>query len=265
MGFKNSWSARHACSGSHSGFLLECLWMEDPEKVKRRSNALYLPTLNMLVILLIPLLLVLGSVRLLVTDQYLAFEYGKASFPLDLYGFDQSQRMDYASSNFHYVRKNLPVEFLQSQELGSQQLYNEREVKHMQDVQNVYQITWRLWLVSLGLFGLAVLGHLHRRVTWPDLGKSLILGGLLTTGLITLIGLLAVIAWQAWFLAFHQVFFAAGTWVFDPSDMLIRLFPEKFWFDAALTISGLSLAGGLAAALFGVGLRKLDGRLRPEN
>jgi hypothetical protein len=32
---------------------------------------------------------------------------------------------------------------------------------------------------------------------------------------------------------------------------LIRLFPEKFWFDAALTISGLSLAGGLLFALIG--------------
>jgi hypothetical protein len=29
------------------------------------------------------------------------------------------------------------------------------------------------------------------------------------------------------------------------------LFPEKFWFDAALTISSLSLAGGLLLVLAG--------------
>jgi hypothetical protein len=39
--------------------------------------------------------------------------------------------------------------------------------------------------------------------------------------------------------------------MFNYSDTLIRLFPEKFWFDAALTISGLSLLGGLLLALTG--------------
>ena len=42
------------------------------------------------------------------------------------------------------------------------------------------------------------------------------------------IGLLAVVAWQAWFVAFHEVFFAPGSWTFNYTDTLIRLFPEKF-------------------------------------
>jgi integral membrane protein (TIGR01906 family) len=70
-------------------------------------------------------------------------------------------------------------------------------------------------------------------------------------GLISAVGALAIAAWRVWFVAFHQVFFAPGTWTFNTSDTLIRLFPEKFWFDAVLTISGLSLAGGLLLALVG--------------
>jgi integral membrane protein (TIGR01906 family) len=59
----------------------------------------------------------------------------------------------------------------------------------------------------------------------------------------------AVVAWDTFFTAFHQLFFAGGTWVFAYSDTLIRLFPEQFWFDAALTVGGLTLLGALALLL----------------
>jgi hypothetical protein len=42
--------------------------------------------LKSLIALLIPLVLVLGSARLLATDMYLTFEYGKDGFPADAYG-----------------------------------------------------------------------------------------------------------------------------------------------------------------------------------
>jgi integral membrane protein (TIGR01906 family) len=212
--------------------------------------------MKILIIVLIPLLLVLGSVRLLVTDQFLAYEYSKGSFPSDPFGFDRSQRIEYAGSNFRFVRENKPIEFLADQRLGEAPLYNSRELKHMQDVQDVYQVAWRVLQLSLGLFALAILFFIRRRETWPELGKALITGGLLTTGLIAVIGLLAVVAWQTWFIIFHQIFFEVGTWSFELSDTLIRLFPEKFWFDSALTISGISLAGGLAFALTGKILKR---------
>jgi len=73
---------------------------------------------------------------------------------------------------------------------------------------------------------------------------------------VALIGGLAVVAWQVWFVAFHRVFFAAGTWTFEYTDTLIRHFPERFWFDAALTLAAISLAGGLLAAWIGRGLER---------
>jgi uncharacterized membrane protein len=54
-----------------------------------------------------------------------------------------------------------------------------------------------------------------------------------------------------WFVAFHQVFFAAGTWTFEYSDTLIRLFPNRFWFDAALTIAGLTTGAGVLVSSVG--------------
>jgi integral membrane protein (TIGR01906 family) len=211
--------------------------------------------LKIVVDLLLPILLVVGSVRLLVTDQYLALEYNKADFPSDPFGFDNAQRLAFAAANFRYVREAQPIETLANQRLGDSPLYNNRELKHMQDVQNAYQAIWRLWQIAVAVFALAALALGWRADTRPALIDAFKWGGLLTGGLIATVGLLAVVAWRVWFVAFHQIFFAPGTWMFNYSDTLIRLFPEKFWFDAAMTISGLTLIGGLLFAWVGWRLR----------
>lgn len=216
--------------------------------------------LKYLITLLIPFLLVLGVVQVLFTNQYLQFEYSKNSFPADPFGFDQAQRLEYASANVRWIREGQPVEALAGQRLGDQPLYNQRELKHMQDVQDVFLVTRRIWHLALGLLVLVMVLSLWRTRILTELAQGLKIGGLLISGLVAGIGLLAVIAWQFWFVAFHQIFFAPGSWTFNTSDTLIRLFPEQFWFDAALTISLLSLIGGLGLALLG---RYIQGRVQP--
>jgi integral membrane protein (TIGR01906 family) len=187
----------------------------------------------------------------LVTDQYLEFEYGKTDFPADPFGFDQAQRLALASANFRWVREGQPAEALASQWLGDQSLYNPRELKHMQDVQDVFLFTRRVWHLALGLLVLIVTLSLWRKENLLELVQGLKIGGLLVVSLVAMVGFLAVIAWQIWFVAFHQIFFAPGSWTFNPSDTLIRLFPERFWYDAALTISSINLLGGFTMALIG--------------
>jgi len=224
--------------------------------------------LKLLIACLLPLALVGSAVRLLVTAPYLTFEYGKTDFPPDPYGFDQAQRLTYASANFEYVRQSQPIEALANQQLDGSPLYNERELSHMQDVQNVYQSVWRLWQIALVLILLAAIALARRAETRDGLAAAIQWGGLLAAALVAVVGLLAVVAWRLWFVAFHQIFFAAGTWTFNYSDTLIRLFPEKFWFDAAMTLSGLTLIGGLLAALIGwlwrEGVRAASTHIQPS-
>jgi integral membrane protein (TIGR01906 family) len=207
--------------------------------------------LKLLVSLLVPLLLVLGAVQVLATDPYLDFEYGKAGFPPDPYGFDRAQRLEFASATLRWVRQGPPIEALAAMSLGDRPLYNQRELKHMQDVQDVFLVTRRVWHFAIGLFILIGLFITYRNENLLELAQGLKIGGLLAAGLVALIGLLAVLTWQVWFVVFHQVFFDPGTWTFNNSDTLIRLFPERFWYDAALTLSGLSLTGGVGTALIG--------------
>jgi integral membrane protein (TIGR01906 family) len=209
-------------------------------------------SLRLLIIsLLVLLVLVLGAVQVLVSDQYLEFEYGKTNFPIDPFGFDQAQRLAFAAANFRWVREGQSIEALAGQKSGDQPLYNPRELKHMQDVQDVFLFTRRVWHLALGLLVLIVSLSLWRKENLLELVQGLKIGGLLVVGLVAVVGLLAVTAWQVWFVAFHQIFFAPGSWTFNSSDTLIRLFPERFWYDAALTLSGLSLIGGLGYPLMG--------------
>ena len=206
--------------------------------------------LKFIFILTLPLFLLLGSVRLLAGDQYLAFEYGKSNFPPDLYGFTPSQRLTIASANLRFVREDLAIDALSSQVFDGEPVYKARELSHMLDVQKVYQTVWRVWQVIVLLILLTgfLLWRFSDRIILPSAIQA---GGLLTSGLILALGLLAVVAWRGWFTIFHQIFFAPGSWLFEYSDTLIRLFPIKFWFDSALTLFSVSFIEGLLLALIG--------------
>ena len=218
--------------------------------------------LKILLVLLIPILLIFGSARLLATDTYLAFEYGKTSFPLDSYGFTSEQRFELASTNFHYVRAHLPYNTLSKQTLNGTSVYNSREVSHMADVRLVFQVILRVWHIAFFLF--LLLGFIFWQTgERKPFASALQSGGLLTSGIILAIALLAIFAWQTWFELFHRFFFVSGSWLFSYSDTLIRLFPEKFWVDATLMISVLSFIGGLLLILIGrqwrIAIEKLHG------
>ena len=206
--------------------------------------------LGTLIILCLPLLIMLGSVSLLATDQYLAYEYGKTGFPPDSFGFTDQQRFILASTNIHYVYAHLPNDELSKQTLNGVPVYNPREVSHMADVQAVFQSVSRVWQAAFALFLLLgfVLWRNGERIALASAIRS---GGIVTSGLVLSIALLALFSWQAWFDLFHRLLFKEGSWLFDYSDTLIRLFPLKFWSDATFTITAFSLVGGLLMALIG--------------
>ena len=206
--------------------------------------------LRVFLILLLPIVIITAAVSRLVTDQYLSFEYSKASFPPDSFGFTKQQRFILASTNIHYVRAHLPSDELSKHTVNDVPVYTSREVSHMADVRAVFQSLFQVLrgalvlLVSIGL----ILWQKKERLV---LSYALQWGGLLTCGVILLIAVLASFAWQSWFSAFHFFFFEPGSWLFSYSDTLIRLFPVKFWFDATLTISLLGFVGGLLMVLIG--------------
>jgi uncharacterized membrane protein len=60
--------------------------------------------------------------------------------------------------------------------------------------------------------------------------------------LFVVLALSSAFLWSTFFVKFHELFFADGTWTFSPTSGLIRLYPEYLWFSVGLTITGGALA-----------------------
>ncbi|HLU09333.1 MAG TPA: DUF1461 domain-containing protein, partial [Oceanobacillus sp.] len=116
-----------------------------------------------------------------------------------------------------------------------------------QDVKTVTQIAFAVAVVS-GLLALASAVYLYSR-SRTTLRKSLFQGSILTLAIVAAIIIVGILNWNYFFTLFHTLFFESGTWYFLYSDSLIRLFPEQFWFDAALTIGTFTVLGALVTLL----------------
>jgi integral membrane protein (TIGR01906 family) len=76
-------------------------------------------------------------------------------------------------------------------------------------------------------------------------------GSGITLALTLALGLGAFLNFNQLFLQFHLISFANEFWLLDPTkDYLIMLFPQGFWYDAALFCGGITT--GLAVILGGV-------------
>jgi hypothetical protein len=124
--------------------------------------------------------------------------------------------------------------------LGGAPLLSDGERAHLVDVGGLLRT-----VLGAGVGGLLLLGFARlRRRTWLRAaardGAMLIAGGALAAAAAF------ALAFDATFSFFHGLFFAAGTWSFNPAtDRLVQLYPERFWILAALlfcvTLAAISL------------------------
>lgn len=229
--------------------------MSNPTATPEQKHPLYASLLHGLILLAVPALLVIGSIRLVMTPLFLQFEYTRAGFPMDFYGFSTEDRLQYGPLGIEYLLNGEDISFLGELTLPGDlcypprppeitcPMYNEGELRHMADVKAVTQATY-LAGVLISIFTAAGAFVLWRQPTLRyHLRFALMQGALLTLALIFTIVLLALAAWEFFFDTFHELFFAPGTWRFYFSDTLIRLYPEQFWLDAVITIGVLTTVG----------------------
>jgi integral membrane protein (TIGR01906 family) len=120
-----------------------------------------------------------------------------------------------------------------------QPLFNERELAHMDDVQALMHLVFRVQALALGYVGLYALGGLAlgRRAYLPLAAKVLVAGAGLTLGIIGVLGALAATDFADLFVQFHLLSFSNDLWLLDPrTDNLLRLFPQEFFLDAAMRV-----------------------------
>jgi integral membrane protein (TIGR01906 family) len=225
----------------------------------QKRNPILSRILRFSIQLLVPILLILTSVRLLIVtaNTWIPLEYRTPGFPDDPYGFTLEDRLKWSKVDVAYLLNDAEIDYFDQFQLDTgEPMHNERELIHMEDVKILVQNTWfafRLGLILL-LFLLIVLGWDQGfSAIWEVIRTGAKWGLVLLLLLVIGIG----ISFGVLFVGFHQIFFESGTWVFKYSDTFIRLYPERFWRDVFILLAGITaIQSGLVYWLAGLFIRR---------
>ena len=94
-------------------------------------------------------------------------------------------------------------------------------------------------------FGLAVLVGIVVLILarWRSRGapwfwRSMRMSTSVLIGAVIVLGGVAAVAFDTLFEVFHTIFFAGGSFDFDPrTERLVQLFPDQFWFETSIALA----------------------------
>ena len=202
-----------------------------------------------IITIILPFVLLMNAVLLVFNPVFLKMEYKSPQFPPDPFGFTLEERIEYGTESVNYITdigRRYADDYLAGLQMrDGTPLYNEREVSHMYDVRVVFQnvrFAMALMIVFIMITVLLVAKHPN---SINGFLKSLVRGSSLTLLIIVIAGIGILTGFDAFFEAFHHLFFTGDSWLFWENDSLIRLFPEPLW------VHGFSLAA-LLTALFAI-------------
>ena len=216
-------------------------------------------------VLAMPLLIFSVSVRLVVNDLNV--------YNSGLVKYDIPRETGIALAELERVDRELVQYFNSNEEYldivlsTGVPLYNQKEISHLKDVKDLVKLDYRLqWLTLAYVVGYALIVLVWQRSGWrralAGLGRTIMFGGGLTLTLMAILGLALFVAFDRVFLAFHLLGFSNLLWVLDPAtDRLIQMFPQGFFYDAALRLAGITLVIALVVSVVGWGLELLQKKI----
>ena len=174
--------------------------------------------------------------------NYFERSFVRYGIPEDM-GVELGELMTYAVLLTDYLRGEIDSPNTHTTARGrSGPLYGEREIIHLEDVRDLFDLSRSIQSVAT-LVSLLIAGVALWRKAVVGVARGALLGGLGLVGILALVALLAAADFERYFIIFHELSFSNDLWMLDPNtEFLIRMFPEPFF-------SGM--AGRIAAALGG--------------
>lgn len=197
-----------------------------------------------------PVLLVGNALWLLAWPWLASVVYRLPGFPGDA-DLTRSARRDLAATGIDAIQPwdaDGIAGMIAARLPGGLSAFNRREIDHMQDVRGVVTALLVAWVVAIAVMAIAcVLARAGGAWPGPVL-RGLRSGALATLAVVGALGLFALLAPDAFFTAFHGVFFEGDSWRFPDRDTLRRLYPDAFWAIAGGLLGGLVLVQALVLA-----------------
>jgi len=137
-----------------------------------------------------------------------------------------------------------PATFAFPMEEGGPSFYNAAEAGHLRDARAVLYGFLAAVVAALVVLAAGVVRSGRAAPFWRAVSR----GALGLTVAFAIVGALFLVAFDAAFTLFHQVFFPGGNWSFDPrTEHMVQLYPIPFWERTATVLGALTIVLGLAA------------------
>lgn len=172
---------------------------------------------------------------LIISIEFHTFRLG--SYETSYEKYDLGTRTNKSKDEFLRISQEL-IEYLKSnrtnKELGG--IFNEKEVMHMEDVQDIFTGLRLLKYIGIVLSASLVL-YFFIAEDINYLLKKMYKGLFFNFGLLGILLLMIVTDFSKYFEYFHLIFFDNDLWLLDPKiDLLIQMMPESFFMDMSIKI-----------------------------
>jgi integral membrane protein (TIGR01906 family) len=129
-------------------------------------------------------------------------------------------------------------------------VFNDRERSHLVDVRRVFVAFGGLALVAAVALVSARIAS--QGASW--FRQAVGSGAVVLACAVVLGAVVSLVAFDQAFEVFHELFFAGGSYTFDPAtDRLVQLFPIQFWEETSLAVGAVILVVSGGVAWWGLG------------
>ena len=206
--------------------------------------------------ILLILILLLTSIELVAFDiGYYKREYAKLG-RAEAIGISEEELLESTEELLNYLKdKRDDLHIVANIRGEDRPLFNQRELDHMIDVKNLFQMGWQFRNLALIAFVLlvALLAFLYRGQSFEKLAKAFVISAISLAALSALLIFLIQGDFTRYWDQFHYIFFTNDLWQLDPrTDILIQMVPEQFFYDTVMRILTFFLGGmAVLAIMFG--------------
>jgi integral membrane protein (TIGR01906 family) len=196
----------------------------------------------------IMLVVIFSPLFLLMNNIFLSHEFNKQSIGTTSL-MSKSDYLFYTDQVIRYFSNNdsrISIQDRNGSRIGG--FFTEEEILHMIDVKKIFRFVFILLIISL-----IVLFVLWKKIRLRFVLNSLILSFII----LSILGTILYFNFDRSFYIFHKILFRNQYWLLPQDDMLIRMFPEGFFYDYAITWFIISCFPGLIIVIF-----KIFGTLR---
>jgi Gpi18-like mannosyltransferase len=193
--------------------------------------------LSWLAAILTPLVLLGISINLLLTPAFIRLEYAMPHIATNSYSMSKSERFRWAYKTIGYLTNDKQTQYLERLEFDDgSAVFNNHEIAIIDNTKNSTQKIFKYWDISLA--ATFILGLLAWAGGWlPKFRQGVKRGGWITIGLTIVLGIVLIL---------NPIDFGA---YYQNADILLILFPIRFWQDLLLFTAIGSIIGGSLLAI----------------